>query len=200
MSTNQQKVAKYDALKDILYSTEPSLSKLSLHLYESLQSRHAPIPDPKYPVMHQKTITVRDIKTILVDLDVNLVPLLTGEPYSSIIGNAAFPDRENVYTGVYVGAYHHEDGTGPSVRDIVRIANILQKEKSILGIIEPLKLGEKPQRGKCWGNVGERHWKRWVPGYRFRRLTITRTRTTVTHCLKKFQRWNLKVKARFPLT
>jgi hypothetical protein len=110
--------------------------------------------------VYQKNFSVREIKTILIDLDVNVVPLLTGQLYSTVQANAAFPDQENVYTGVYVGSYLHKDGTGPSVRDVVRIANILRREKSILGVIEPLKLGEKTieaakMLGECWKHTLE---------------------------------------------
>ena len=156
MTSNSEKVTRYESVREILQTTEPSLSKLSLFLQETLQQREPPIPDPRHPVTYHRQFTLRNIKTVLLELHIDTLPLLTGSLYEIVLKTqSSLPDRELPYAGVYIGSYVHKNGTGPSVRDIVRLANVLMSPDAILSIIEPATLGDQTieavkMLGRCW--------------------------------------------------
>jgi hypothetical protein len=92
----------------------------------------------------------------LDELHTDTIPLLTGNHYETVLkAQKSLPDKELPYAGVYIGSYVHKDGTGPIVRDIIRLAKILMKPEAILSIIEPSILGESTIEavvilGKYW--------------------------------------------------
>lgn len=154
--TYSAKVTNLRRVMNNLSIEEPHLTKIAYVLYKALQARRDPIPDPRHPSIHLKGYTPKDIKTILLQLHRDALPLLSTETFDIIVDSKdILPDPKIPYSGVYIGSYLHEDGSCPSVRDIVRITNVLLNGEELTEVIEPLVLGGKTEEavervGTCW--------------------------------------------------
>ena len=90
-----------------------------------------------------------NVKKILLKCTPQTLGLLTSTKFEDILpSNPHLPDIQYPYPGVYgTGMFIHADGTAPSIRDCIRVANIILRPQSIKKVFEGQWLGGITKRG-----------------------------------------------------
>jgi hypothetical protein len=129
---------------------EPELDVLATELERRIKTRQSPISSK---VVHVDDATASNIKKILLKCTPQTLQLLTSERLEDIIpSHPHLPDIQYPYPGVYAGMYLHADGTAPSIRDAIRVANIIIRPAALREIFEGMWLGVTTKRGlKLYG-------------------------------------------------
>jgi hypothetical protein len=151
---------------------EPHVTAYAKLIREQLQSRKTPIPTIHSTAHHLRVHTHTQIKRILLQFHPRAVELLSKCAIEEILTTkpTPFPETEKSFTGVYIGGYLHADCSGLSIRDVVRLANVLLDKEKIMDILDGIspgystfkaarKLGES-WRDSCrqlglWADVNE---------------------------------------------
>lgn len=122
--------------KSILKTTEPELDLLSDRIIKKFSTRTSPIPNSKKPTWlqaHRK----EHVKRLLLFVERDLVPTLANN-FATIFATDGppLPHPKRDYPCVYAGTYLHEDGSEMSVRDVIRLANVLCRPSITMAILE----------------------------------------------------------------
>jgi hypothetical protein len=82
--------------------------------------------------------TLTDIKMLLLSMDPQAISQLLNQPFVDILNKdgAPFSDKLLNYPGVYCGTHINSDGAALSVRQAVRLANVLIRPDSIKRILK----------------------------------------------------------------
>src|SRR5579862_822578 len=132
---------EFDKVVEFLSVDEPWISLLTGYLHGNLQKREEPIPNPHHPANQLQEIRGTHIKRLLLQLHPRFLTTVLGTTFDRWFEDSIpFRDQEKVYAGVYVGSYLHEDGTGMTCRDVLRIANVLLDKPSLLYCVAPKTL------------------------------------------------------------
>ena len=143
MSFLDEKERAYRDIKPFLQPVEPGLHVLSKQILSNIRSRKAPwAPSTAHP--HHKAL-LRNIKKILVQFHPDALDSIMTDDFPTKFRKSRmqatvspFPDQDEKmsYPGVYVGGFLHADGTPPTLRDIVRVTNIILNEDHLESILQ----------------------------------------------------------------
>jgi hypothetical protein len=122
---------------------EPELDVLALE--RRIRTRQSPI-SPN--TVHVAGATALNIKKILLQCTPETLQLLTTERFEDILpSHPHLPDVPYPYPGIYAGMFVHTDGSAPSIRDAIRVANIIVRPAAWNVLFEGTWLGKITKRG-----------------------------------------------------